>query len=82
MQENTKKKSGAVLSAVVMILLLGSYLGLFLYVALVSGFVPAAVVILVIYGIVVVISILCILYAMRQRIKELNSGEEEEAKEY
>jgi len=39
-------------------------------------------VILVIYGIVVVISILCILYAMRQRIKELNSGEEEEAKEY
>lgn len=81
MRNDTKIKRGAILSALAMILLLGSYLAILL-VAVLSEEEVVGITVLVIYGAVVLAVIIGILAALRQRIRELRSGEEEDAKKY
>lgn len=77
------KKRGAILSAVVIISLLAVFVGLILF-PLISemGGILFAVAILVLYAIGILAVIFGILAALRQRLEEIDSGEEEEAKNY
>lgn len=83
MQDITRKKLAALLCAVVVIAVLAFYLAAFLYSLLeVSYGDTMALGVLLIYGLLVAAMILGILLSLRQRLKELNSGEEEDAKKY
>lgn len=83
MQDTTRKKRAAILCAVVVIAILGIYLAAFLYPLLGASFGESvAVGILLVYGLLIAAVILGVLIALRQRLKELNSGEEEDAKKY
>lgn len=83
MQDTTRKKRAAILCAVVVIAILGIYLAAFLYPLLGASFGEnMAVGILLAYGLLIAAVILGVLMALRQRLKELNSGEEEDAKKY
>ena len=74
-----KKKQGSGLAALVIILLLVGWLGLILW-----GTSQGGVPILVILAFVVVFGIVVtgILVALRQRLREINGGEEDEARKY
>lgn len=83
MRNDTKKKLGAIISAVVIALLLLSYLGVLLYAVLIENMEELAVaVILVVYVLLILAVLVGIFAALYQRIKELNSGEEEDARKY
>lgn len=83
MRNDTKKKLGAIISAVVIALLLLSWLGIFLYGMLSDSMDEIAVVIiLVIYAVLILAAVVGIFVALYQRIKELDSGEEEDARKY
>lgn len=82
MQDTIRKKRGAIGSAIAVVLLLLSYLVVYFLMMSLVGFEPVIVGVLVVYGIIVVVGIICILCAAKQRLKELDSGEEEEAKKY
>lgn len=83
MRNDTKKKLGAIISAVVIALLLLSFLGFFLYGVLSDSMDEIAVVIiLVIYAVLILAAVVGIFVALYQRIKELDSGEEEDARKY
>lgn len=83
MRNDTKKKLGAIISAVVIALLLLSYLGVLLYAVLIENMEELAVaVILAVYVLLILAVLVGIFVALYQRIKELNSGEEEDARKY
>ena len=86
MRDDTKKKSGkiaAFLCAAVVILLLGICLALILYPLLdASCGETIAVVILVVYGLIIVAVIAGVIAALCQRLREIEGGEEEDAKQY
>lgn len=83
MRDTTRKKRAAVTCAAVVIVILGIYLAVFLYPLLGASFgEPAAVGLLLVYGLFIAAMILGILLSLRQRLRELNSGEEEDAKKY
>lgn len=83
MRNDTKKKLGAIISAVVIALLLLSYLGVLLYAVLIENMEELAVaVILAVYVLLILAVLVGIFAALYQRIKELNSGEEEDARKY
>ena len=77
------KKRASILSAVVIILVLAVFVGFILF-PLISemGGLFFAVMILLVYAGGIVAVILGILAALRQRLREIESGEEEEAKQY
>lgn len=77
------KKRSAILSAVVIISILAVFVGFVLF-PLVSemGGVVFAVAILVIYALAILAVIFGILAALKQRLEEIEGGEEEEAKKY
>ena len=82
-QTKKDKKRSAILSAVVIISILAVFVGFVLF-PLVSemGGVVFAVAILVIYALTILAVIFGILAALKQRLEEIESGEEEEAKKY
>ena len=77
------KKRASILSAVVIIAVLAVFVGFILF-PLVSemGGLFFAVMILLVYAGGIVAVIFGILAALRQRLREIESGEEEEAKQY
>ena len=77
------QKRASILSAVVIIAVLAVFVGFILF-PLISemGGLFFAVMILLIYAGGIVAVILGILAALRQRLREIESGEEEEAKQY
>lgn len=81
--QNVTKKKGAILSALVVAVMVLCYLGVILY-AMVSAMAEeiVAVIYVGIYAAVSVAAIIGVFAALRQRLKELDSGEEEEAKKY
>lgn len=85
MQKTTdgRKKTAPILWAAVIILLLGMLLAFFLFplIGEVAGEL-LAIGILVFYCLIIVGTIVGILLALRQRLKEIESGEEEDAKQY
>lgn len=77
------KKRASILSAVVIIAILAVFVGFILF-PLISemGGLLFAVMILLVYAGGIVAVIFGILAALRQRLREIESGEEEEAKQY
>ena len=77
------KKRASILSAVVIIAVLAVFVGFILF-PLISemGGLLFAVMILLVYAGGIVAVIFGILAALRQRLREIESGEEEEAKQY
>ena len=85
MQNTTDRRIrlGAILSAVVIIGLLGGYLAVVLYGLLMEAFLPlVAAMILVIYGLVILAIMVGVVIALHQRLKELEGGEEADARKY
>ena len=83
MRDIIKKKKAAIICAIVVIVGLGLYLAADLFLLSEEGFhATAAVGLLLIYGVVIFAIIVGVLIALRQRLKELDDGEEEEAKKY
>ena len=82
-QTKKDKKRASILSAVVIISILAVFVGFILF-PLISemGGLFFAVMILLVYAGGIVAVILGILAALRQRLREIESGEEEEAKQY
>ena len=81
--EKKSKKTVAVIAALVMIALMTLYL-VGIVIPLVRECLGEAVAmgILVIYAVVILTSIVGVTLALRQRLKEIESGEEDEAKRY
>ena len=77
------KKRGAVISAVIIITMLAVFVGFILF-PLISemGGVFFAVMLLMLYIAGILAVIFGILAALKQRLEEIESGEEEEAKKY
>ena len=82
-QINKDKKRASILSAVVIISILAVFVG-FILVPLVSemGGMLFAVAILLLYAGGIVAVIFGVIAALRQRLEEIEGGEEEEAKKY
>ena len=81
--EKKSKKRVAVIAALVMIALMTLYLvGIVIPLVRETMGVGIAVTILVIYGTVILASMVGVTLALRQRLKEIESGEEDEAKRY
>lgn len=83
MQNTTEKKWAPIACALVMVVLLGVLLGVFL--AAVLGEVAddtVGKIILAVYSIFILAVIFGILAALRQRLKEIDGGEEADAKQY
>ena len=86
MPDTTKKKSkknAPILCAVIAIALLAICIGVIIFPLLGANYGDAAAVgFLLIYIIILVAIIIGILIALRQRLKEIKGGEEEDAKQY
>ena len=81
--DKKSKKRVAILCALVVIALMTAYLvGIIIPLAREALGEQIAVAILVIYAAVVLASIVGVTLALRQRLKEIESGEEDEAKRY
>ena len=81
--EKKSKKKVAVICALVVIALMTLYLvGIVLPLVRETMGVGIAVTILVIYGAVILACILGVTLALKQRLKEIEGGEEDEAKRY
>lgn len=81
--EKDNKKRGSILSAVVIITILAVFVGCILF-PLLSEMAGMffAVMLLLVYGGVIVAVIVGVIAALRQRLREIEDGEEEEAKKY
>jgi len=85
MQDATKKnkKKAPILCAAVVIAFLGVFLATILFPLIGEAYGQLmAVGFLVIYGLLIVAVIFGVLAALRQRLKEIEGGEEEDAKKY
>ena len=81
--EKKSKKRVAVIAALVMIALMTLYLvGIVIPLVRETMGVGIAVTMLVIYGAVILAGILGVSLALKQRLKEIEGGEEDEAKRY
>lgn len=83
MRNTTKKKWAAIVCTVVVILVLAVYLGGLLFAGLSEEQDMIAVwLILGVYGAGIVAVIVGVVFALSQRLKEIEGGEEEDAKQY
>lgn len=81
MHEISKKKRAAMLCAAAVIGFLLAYFGSVL-IAVAMDDAWAALAILGIYGLMILAAVVGIVLALRQRMRELDTGEEEDAKQY
>lgn len=78
-----RKKWGAILCEVVVIAFLSIYLAVILFPVVGAALGDTiGMIFLIVYGLIVVGIIVGVVLALRQRLKEIDSGEEEEAKQY
>ncbi len=83
MRKGTEKKRGAVICAAVIVGLLAIVLAMFMLPVLGAMYEDAVVaVILIVYGAVIAAVIVGVLCALRERLREIEGGEEEDAKKY
>lgn len=80
--KQSKKLAPIICAAVVIALLLGYLAALLIPLAMESLGLGAVAGILVIYAVVIVAAIIGVVAALKQRLKEIESGEEEDAKKY
>ena len=81
-QNHTKKKIAPWIVALVFILFIGIYIGILIFAQLQAREVPFAVVLMGLYIVVLAAMIVGIILALRQRLKEIDGGEEDEALQY
>ena len=85
MRGSTERRSGAlgaVIAATVTALIVVLFVGSLLWVMLEEGPVPAAVGIIVVYGILGAAVVIGVFAAMVQRLREIRKGEEADARKY
>lgn len=85
MQKDTKhsRKIASTVCAAVVIAILGIYLAIFLYTLLDTSCGEwIAIAVLIVYGLVILALIAGVLAALRQRLREIEGGEEDDAKKY
>ena len=85
MQKNTKKRKyiGAMVSAAVLVGVMGVLLAILIVPLVMENLTETvAVLLLGFYAVVIVATIVGILLALRQRIKEIEGGEEDAASQY
>lgn len=83
MRNTTKKKRTPIICTAVIIGVLGIFLATILFPLLGAACGELiAVGILVVYGLLILAVIVGVLVALRQRLKEIEGGEEEDAKQY
>lgn len=83
MQETTKRKKAPILCAAIIIGVLAIFLACIAFPLLGSAFGEwMAMGILLLYGGVIVAVIVGVVLALRQRLREIEGGEEEDAKKY
>ena len=85
MRGSTERRSGAlgaVIAATVTALIAVLFVGSLLWVMLEEGPVPAAVGIMVVYGILGAAVVIGVFAAMFQRLREIRKGEEADARKY
>ena len=81
-QNRTKKKIAPWIVALVFIVFLGTYIGILIFAQLQAREVPFAVVFIGLYIVILAAMIVGIIVALRQRLKEIDGGEEDEALQY
>lgn len=78
-----RRKTAPVICAVVVVAFLGVFLGAILWPLLGLGTEDgAAVVILALYALVILAVMIGVVVALRQRLREIDGGEEDEARKY
>lgn len=86
MPDTTKKnskKNAPILCAIIMIALLATFIGIIIFPLLGASYGDvAAIGFLIVYIVIIVAIIIGILIALHQRLKEIEGGEEEDAKQY
>ena len=85
MRKSTKRSSGAlgaVIAATVIALAVVLFVGSLLWVMLEEGPIPAAVGIMIVYGILGAAAVIGVFAAMFQRLREIRKGEEADARKY
>jgi uncharacterized protein (DUF983 family) len=83
MQNNTEKRRSALRSAAVLVLVLAAFAALLvLLLVRVALGEPVAMAFLIWYALVLLAVLVGVLLALRQRLRELATGEEDEAKKY
>lgn len=85
MRNNIEGRSGArgaVIAATVVALAVVLFIGSLLWVMLEEGPVPAAVGIMIVYGIFGTAVVIGVFAALRQRLREIRKGEEADARKY
>lgn len=83
MQDITKKKIASAICTVVVILIAAAYLGVILSAMLTEKLGSFLLTLfLLAYGGVILAIILGVIAALRQRLREIDAGEEEDAKQY
>lgn len=77
------KKWAPILCAMIVILVLAAYLAVFLYAMLEESMGHIAVgILMAVYSLLILCTMVGTILALRQRLREIDSGEEEKAKEY
>lgn len=83
MRDTIKQKKAAILCAVIILGVIGIFLAAMIFTVFEVEFgVLAVAAFILIYGAAILAVIIGIIIALRQRLKEIESGEEEEAKKY
>jgi uncharacterized protein (DUF983 family) len=83
MQNNTEKRRSALRNAAVLVLVLAAFAALLvLLLVRVALGEPVAMAFLIWYALVLLAVLVGVLLALRQRLRELATGEEDEAKKY
>ena len=77
-----KKKIAPWIVALVFIVFLGTYIGILIFAQLQAREAPFAVVFIGLYIVILAAMIVGIILALRQRLKEIDGGEEDEALQY
>ena len=81
-QNRNKKKIAPWIVALVFIVFFGIYIGFLIFAQLQAREVPFAVVFIGLYIVLLAAMIVGIIIALRQRLKEIDGGEEDEALQY
>lgn len=82
MQKSTKGRGPVVVAALGTVVVVLLFFGSLLWVMLEEEPIPAVIGIMVVYGLLAVAIVIGVLRAMVQRLREIQGGEEEDARKY
>ena len=82
MRKSTKGRCPVIVAALGTVVVALLFFGSLLWVMLEEEPIPAVIGIMVVYGLLAVAIVVGVLYAMVQRLREIQGGEEDEARKY